>query len=82
MLCLPELLCALILPLVPAFVNNQKKTGFESQLGHARKLPLTLRYAVIFTGYFNFLNHLQMTINKIPTSKPPSPFFHAYLSML
>ena len=65
----------LILPLVSAFVNYQKKTGFESHLGHARKLPWTLGYAVIFTGYFNFLHFSQMTINEIPTSKPPSPFF-------
>ena len=34
--------------------------GFESYLGHVRKLPVTWGQVVVFTRYSGFLHHVQL----------------------
>ena len=36
--------------------------GFESQMGRARNLPVTLFQAVFFAGYSGFLDHLHVRL--------------------
>ena len=38
--------------------------GFESPLGHVRKLSVTWDWVVVFAGYSSFLHHLRLASHK------------------
>ena len=44
-------------------------SGFKSQLGHVRKLPVTWGYLVVLAGYSGFLHHLQLGSQKLTAEK-------------